>query len=139
MQRREFVKKTTTLGLGLGLGFNAIKKWYDVEKRPLRINDLAVVSEKLEVDLQQLLAWMKTNGWTSYLRDALGVNLDLTGEDLKKELIKEMDAAKLNALQQNDRSGYDDYSGERLIQPGFPAYSLLFHTLASPRVRPEGI
>lgn len=139
MQRRAFLKNATTLGLGLGLGFNTIKGWYDSKQGHLRIQDLAPVSDKLEADFLQLLQWLRSNGWTNYLHQTLDVHLDLTGEDLKKELIKELDSSRLNLLRQNVKSGYDDFSGERLIQPGFPAYSLLFHTIASPRVRPEGI
>ncbi|MEP7237727.1 MAG: hypothetical protein ABI685_07680 [Ferruginibacter sp.] len=139
MQRRDFVKKTSFLTLGLGLGFSNIQKWYKDEKKPLTISGLAEVSNKLETGFQQLLEWMKANGWTAHLQQALGINLSLTGDDLKKELIKELDANKLNALRQNEQSGYDDFSGERLIQPGFPAYSLLHHTMASPRVRPQGV
>jgi hypothetical protein len=143
MQRRDFVKKTSilTLGIGLGsaLGYAGIKKWYRDEQRPLQISGLADVSSKLEADFQQLLQWLRSNGWTAHLQQALGVNLELNGEDLKKELIKELDSSKLAALRQNESSGYDDFSGERLIQPGFPAYSLLFHAMASPRVRPVGV
>ena len=139
MQRREFVQKSSFLALGLGLGFSSIKKWYHGEGSPLSIYNLAKVSDKLQSDFGQLLKWMKANGWTGYLQQALGVNLELNGENLKKELIKELDAGKLSALRQNEQSGYDDFSGERLIQPGFPAYSLLHHTVASPRVRPKGV
>ncbi len=139
MQRREFVQKSSILALGLGLGFSSIKKWYHGEGSPLSIYNLAKVSDKLQSDFRQLLEWMKANGWTGYLQQALGVNLELNGEDLKKELIKELNESKLSALRQNEQSGYDDFSGEKLIQPGFPAYSLLYHTVASPRVRPEGI
>lgn len=143
MQRRDFVKKSSilTLGLSLGsaLGYGTIKKWYHDEKRPLHVSNLADVSDKLEAGFQQLLQWLRSNGWTDHLKHSLGVNLELSGEELKKELIKELDSNKLAALRQHESSGYDDFSGERLIQPGFPAYSLLFHTIASPRVRPEGV
>ncbi len=139
MQRREFVKKTSVLTLGLGLGFNNIKKWYSGEEKPLNIFKTATVNNELEINVQQLFEWMKTNGWAAHLQEVLGVNINLTGDDLKKELLKEIDTGKLNTLRQHEQSGYDDFAGERLIQPGFPAYSLLYHAMASPRVRPEGI
>jgi len=33
--------------------------------------------------------------------------------------------------------GFDDFAGTQLIQPGYPAASLLYHMLASPRVQPD--
>ncbi|HEX2682740.1 MAG TPA: hypothetical protein VHL77_02335, partial [Ferruginibacter sp.] len=143
MQRRDFVKKTSilTLGLGLGtaLGYANIKQWYRDEKKPLSVSGLANVSDNMESSFRELINWLRTNGWGAYLNQALGVNLDLDGEELKKELIKEIDRNKLAALRQNEALGFDDFSGERLILPGFPAYSLLFHTMASPRVRPDAV
>lgn len=140
MQRREFVRKISTLTLGLyalpgmSLSFGSIQKWHDRKQKAFRTADLAPVSEALEKQFRQLLQWMKANGWTRYLHEVLGVNLD-TG-DLKQALIQQLDESNLTQLRQQPGSGYDDYLGERLIEPGFPAYSLLFHTLASPRVRP---
>jgi len=138
MQRRDFVKKTSLLTLGLSLGFSNIKKLYS-EGKPLNIFNTAPVSDELETTVGELFEWMRTNGWAAHLQQTLGINLNLTGNDLKKELLKEINADKLTALRRNEQSGYDDFSGERLVQPGFPAYSLLFHSLASPRVRPKGI
>ena len=141
MQRRKFVKSAGILTLGLSafsLGFAGIRKFYD-DEGPIKISDLAGISDALETEFQALLAWMRSNGWTVYLNSVLGVDLSLTGDALKKELIKELDADRLKTLRNNVHSGYDDFSGERLVQPGFPAYSLLFHTMASPRVRPPGI
>lgn len=139
MQRRTFLKNTGLLSLGLSsMGFKAIKNWY-AETHPLNVNNLAPVSAELEEAFNQLLLWLRENGWTKHLQNSLNVNLELSGEALKQELIKELDEAKLAALRSNRSSGYDDFSGERLIQPGFPAHSLLFHALASPRVRPGGV
>jgi len=98
MQRREFVKKTSVLTLGLGLGFNNIKKWYSGSEKPFNIFNTAAVSDELQSSLQQLLDWMKGNGWTAHLQQAFGINLGLTGDDLRKELLKEIDTGKLNAL-----------------------------------------
>ncbi len=39
----------------------------------------------------------------------------------------------------NAGSGFDDFAGMNMIKPGFPAFSLLYHALASPRVRPASV
>lgn len=142
MQRRTFLKNAGIVSLGLSsLGFNTIKDWYK-SSHELNINDLASLSPQLEDDVDHLLSWMRSNGWATHLEQALGVNLNISRPELFKELIKPLDAAKLDALRRDTWSGqsaYDDFSGERLIQPGFPAHSLLYHALASPRVRPNGV
>ncbi|HEX6182243.1 MAG TPA: hypothetical protein VFZ47_13415, partial [Chitinophagaceae bacterium] len=99
----------------------------------------APVSSQQANDFNEFIQWLKSAGWASYLQTALGINLFLEGEELKKELLKELNADRLAALRQDAKSGYDDFAGERLLQPGFPAYSLLFHSMASPRVRPAEI
>ncbi|MGB8190843.1 MAG: hypothetical protein WCF67_02935 [Chitinophagaceae bacterium] len=130
MDRRNFVQQAAAISLGLGLGFPAIKKWYSNNPQ------FAQVSGPLANDFDDLVKWLRSNGWASYLQKTLDVNLFLKGEDLQKELVKELDENKLMALRQAENSGYDDFAGNRLLQPGFPAYSLLYHTIASPRVRP---
>jgi hypothetical protein len=82
---------------------------------------------------------MDETGWAKYLKDTLGVNLGLSGDALKAELVKDLDNARLKKLMDTSESGFDDFAGMNLIKPGFPAYSLLYHALASPRVRPAGV
>lgn len=136
MQRRTFLKNAGIISLGLSsLGFHTIKEFYGNGHTP----ELASLSPQLQEEFRQLLLWMRTQGWSRHLEKALGVNLDISPEELLKELVKPLDEAKLNTLRSDMRSGYDDFSGESLVQPGFPAHSLLFHAMASPRVRPEGI
>lgn len=138
MRRRDFVQKTAVVTAGLGLGFLAIKNWaYSASaKNPYQF---APVSNQLADDFNEFIKWVRGAGWAAYLQTALDVNLFLEGEELKKELLKELNADRLAALRQKEKSGYDDFAGERLLQPGFPAYSLLFHSMASPRVRPAEI
>jgi len=101
--------------------------------------DIAAVGKAVQDNFTELVQWLIKNGWSAYLKDKLGVNLALTGDALKAELVKDLDASKLKALVDNAESGFDDFAGMNLIKPGFPAYSLLYHALASPRVRPAGI
>jgi len=101
--------------------------------------DVAKVSVAVQQDFTALMQWMTKNGWTSYLKNAIGVNLALTGDALRTELLKDLDPTSLKKLTDNPDSGFDDFAGINLIKPGFPAFSLLYHALASPRVRPSSI
>ena len=101
--------------------------------------DITEVSLTLEQDFKALIQWLSNNGWVSYLKEVLGVNLALTGDALKKELLKDLDNTQLQKLISAPESGFDDFAGMNLIKPGFPAFSLLYHALASPRVRSASI
>ncbi len=146
MQRRNFIKNSAKLALGLGigmsLGFSTVKNWYDNVHGSLVAGDLAAIKKKLDDDFRKLLEWLRDNGWTGYLKSVLDINLDEGIDDIntrKEQLIKKLDPARLAKLCSDEQAGFDDFAGERLIQPGFPAYSLLFHALASPRVRPRDV
>src|SRR5688572_15028366 len=89
--------------------------------------DLATVSRTVQDHFAKLLQWMDETGWAKYLRDTLGVNLGLSGDALKAELVKDLDAARLKKLMDAPDSGFDDFAGMNMIKPGFPAYSLLYH------------
>jgi hypothetical protein len=71
------------------------------------------------------------HGWRDLLLDATDEALDLHAPDLAAELSKPLPAI--------DRTlpGFEDFapSGERGIEPGAPARSLLYHALASPLVQ----
>lgn len=101
--------------------------------------DLAPASKALQSDFNELVKWMSGNGWTAYLKDTLGVNFALTGDALRAELVKDLDAARLKKLMDTPDAGFDDFAGTHMIKPGFPAFSLLYHALASPRVRPSDV
>ncbi|MES2773896.1 MAG: hypothetical protein V4722_06910 [Bacteroidota bacterium] len=70
--------------------------------------------------------------WTNFISNEPGIDLSLQGDALKAELIKELDAEKLKALQVNEGSGYDDFAGNRLIQPGFPSTWFVYLPKHSP-------
>jgi hypothetical protein len=137
MQRRDFLRQTSLAAIGTSLGTFAFGKSC-LNSQQIRNNQfwqLAKTSDKLEFDFQQLLQWLKDNGWAAYLTESLRVNFDLQGNKLKEELLKELDKDKLSALRIKSDAGFDDFAGNSLIKPGFPAYSLLYHALASPRVK----
>ena len=78
-------------------------------------------------DVKNICNRLAPEGWKDLL---LKHGLDITADDLQKELSKELPLI--------DRSlpGFEDFSleGKRGIEPGNPSRSLLFHALASPNV-----
>lgn len=100
---------------------------------------LAQLSAAVEKDMAALVQWLTKNGWSTYLKETIGANLALTGDALKSELVKDLDKNMLRNLIDNPEAGFDDFAGTNLVKPGFPAFSLLYHALASPRVRPKGV
>ncbi len=78
-------------------------------------------------DVQTVCRRLAPHGWA----DLLGEHgLDITASNLAEELAKELPAIR------RDLPGFEDFAmeGERGIEPGRPARSLLFHALASPNV-----
>ena len=77
-------------------------------------------------DVQLACSRLAAHGWHSLL---LQHGLDITAADLQQELTKPLSV---------DRTlkGFEDFSpeGERGIEAGRPAESLLYHALASPNV-----
>nr|MDQ3016865.1 hypothetical protein [Bacteroidota bacterium] len=101
--------------------------------------DLGKVSSAVQTDFTEVMMWMSKTGWLAYLSATFGVKLNGTGEALRTELLKEIDKSRLSKLTSDLTAGFDDFAGMHAIKPGFPSYSLLYHALASPRVRPEGV
>ncbi|MEQ1808664.1 MAG: hypothetical protein ABL889_01970 [Terricaulis sp.] len=72
-------------------------------------------------------ARLAPHGWTELFGQH---GLDITCADLGSELARRLDAIDRSA------PGFEDFSaeGERGVEPGRPAHSLLYHALASPQV-----
>jgi len=138
MKRKEFIKLGAIaaalgpLSTTFSSGRSRMNLFSFLENSP---EDIAKVSSYVQENFTILMGWLAKNGWVSYLNDALGVNLGLTGDALTAELLKDLDKNLLKKLTDNPESGFDDFAGMNLIKPGFPAYSLLYHAVASPRVR----
>jgi hypothetical protein len=78
-------------------------------------------------DVQTVCHRLAPHGWA----DLLGQHgLDITASNLAEELARELPGIR------RDLPGFEDFAmeGERGIEPGRPARSLLFHALASPNV-----
>src|SRR6187402_3500956 len=141
MKRKEFLRLgaivatlgplSTTFSSGRS-GMNILSLLENSEK------DIAKISATVQNEFTALMKWLAENGWTKFLKDTTGVNLSLNGEALNAELLRDFDATTLKKLT-TPESGFDDFAGMNLIKPGFPAFSLLYHALASPRVRSTSI
>jgi hypothetical protein len=134
MRRRQFLKAASLATAGSAFSFAFGRSALNLlELQGGKPNTYGSVSKALESDFRELLQWLKENGWTEYLSKMLGVDFSLQGERLKAELVKELDKAKLAELRK--QPGFQDFAGTNLVKPGFPAFSLMYHALASPRVR----
>ncbi|MGZ8369736.1 MAG: hypothetical protein ACXWVH_01630, partial [Caulobacteraceae bacterium] len=71
-------------------------------------------------------------GWRELILKASGGGLDIGARDLKAALAKRCKVDRFVM-------GFDDFTGERGIEPGEPNRSLLYHALASPRVTSPGL
>jgi len=96
--------------------------------------DFANVSAALREQTDKLLDWLKEKGWSSYINKISGKNIEGASSAIQSNLVAEID---VNLFKKE--KGFDDFAGKRLIQPGEPALSLLYHALASPRVKLPGI
>jgi hypothetical protein len=140
MKRRKFLVSAAMAAAGSSLIFAFGKNNLDfLQFENTTIHDLAKTSDRLQAEFNALANWLRDNGWAAYLEKNLGLDLRKNGESLSSVLVETLDPGKLQELRSNQRSGFDDFTGSSLIKPGFPALSLLYHALASPRVRPAEV
>lgn len=87
-------------------------------------------------DVLSLTRRLAPRGWAAVLA-AHGLDLTkATAAELEAELARE-----LGASIDRTKPGFEDFAvaGKRGVTPGSPAESLLYHALASPRVKPAGV
>ncbi|MGN7864110.1 hypothetical protein [Chryseobacterium sp. 22458] len=135
MERKEFIKTASLAVLGLSCFpmnniFSSLPK---ITSTGDALGYLARPSADLAQRMGKLLQWMKENGWISYLESVLGMKLP----EKREEWLKPLNSTVLSRLQQ--KSEYKDFGGDSLLNPGFPQFSLIYHLLASPRVRPATV
>jgi hypothetical protein len=77
--------------------------------------------------VKEICTRLAPQGWKDLL---LEHGLDITAENLKEELLRELPSINRNI------KGFEDFSleGNRGIEPGNPSRSLLYHAFASPNV-----
>ncbi|GAB5525620.1 MAG: hypothetical protein Roseis2KO_34920 [Roseivirga sp.] len=83
----------------------------------------------------ETLNWMRDHGWQKFINDTLNINQALNDQIDLSNLEKKLD--NLDAILK--QSGMEDFAGDKLIEPGSPSLSLLYHILASARVNPENV
>lgn len=87
---------------------------------PERVNETAA-SPALTARFVALLRWLDRVGWREAIREACGLDLDPLAPALDALLFRPISAA-----------AFGGFGGVRLVEPGDPAMSLLYHLLASP-------
>jgi hypothetical protein len=120
MERRDFIGKAA-LSAFLVAGFSITDV---LAVSPIK--NIHLLTPKLKSDFAGLLNWMNTNGWLKFLNDHLNIKVDMNG-GMEQFTVK---------YSLPNVAGFDDFAGKQLLTPGFPALSLLYHMLASPRVKP---
>ena len=104
---------------------------------PFDPNQLAPLSHTLEKDTFMCMEWLRKAGWERFFSQLLNEPVNLKNPKNLQDWTKPIPENLLMKLRSN--LGFDDFGGCRLVEPGFPAFSLLYHGLASPRVRPHGV
>lgn len=131
MKRRDFaVKSLTSTAL---LATLPLSELFGSDLQSLNLPLLP--ANKLDVRIQEAftstLGWMQDQGWSDYIKNTLKVDVDLSAgtsaETLQQPLSGTRTWSKI--------SGLEDFAGNKLIEPGIPEESLLYHLMASPRVK----
>lgn len=136
MDRREFVSFTAVSALAVVASGCASQASYSsttpspsLRRDPTALdpNDLDEAPAIVQSHFDDLLVWLHHTGWAAYLSRVAGVDLDPRSPFISDELLKPIDPPRGN--------GFEDFHGIRAVQPGYPAWSFLYHALASPKVR----
>jgi hypothetical protein len=143
MERKTFIKKVGIFAVGSTL----LPHWASgfcssVDSQQFTDCDLRTISpvhSVLQTSFNDLLERMVENGWGKLFAELLQTDMQGLATLSVDKLIAPFDKRQIQSLKASNISGFDDFAGDRLIAPGFPAYSLLYHALASPRVKAAGI
>ncbi len=84
----------------------------------------------IQAGFAALMDWMKANQWLGYIKTVCGIDLDVPPAAWPGLLSQKFAPVTIH--------GFEDFGGIKLIEPGLPEFSLLYHALASPRVTPPG-
>ncbi len=145
MNRKEFLTKATGTAIALStVSLTGLFTSPSCKSRPkgsISASDLEpAISEELNKRFKALMKWVIENGWMGYLHNTTNLSIDKYDTIGKIEAInnKTSDHLQFTVLIKDMKApdGFDDFAGSRLIEPGMPQLSLLYHALASPRVRP---
>lgn len=134
MNRIQFIKKSASLALAAQLPATELLAFsLDRPQAEIDISNLNSINSIAKKQFNFLVQWLKVNGWDDYLRSVLNKDhIDYeTGNLLYEKLTNIKEITK--------KSGFEDFGGVRIIEPGNPSLSLLYHALASPRVKNSSV
>ncbi len=134
MERKDFIKKTAaSLILLNSLSvFDLFASTLSSSPKLISEDDLGKIDIILREEFKSLVNWLKENKWEEFLQKQTNLDSISWNEDLKL-------CAELSDIIRTKENGFDDFGGNKLIEPGYPSLSLLYHALASPRVKDSSI
>ncbi len=130
MKRRDFIQKS--LSAGILLAGMPVLDLFAAGSLPMI--PLGAIDSGVRKKMLALLQWMQEQGWQAFLKKELGIDVALLGGDLNDLSQPLPDIESITR-----KAGIEDFGGDKLIEPGSPSLSLLYHILASPRVKSSHI
>lgn len=134
MNRNEFIKKTAASFVVLN-SLSVFDLFSSTMSRPSTLFDeseLAKLDDSLRAEFTALVKWLKDNKWEAFLLKNINQTTISWNENIKL-------CSELSNITRTKENGFDDFGGNKLIELGNPSLSLLYHALASPRVKDKSI
>lgn len=130
MERRDFIQKTSLAGLAaMSLPVVDLFAQHQSDQSVKMKNHLSI-DPSLMRELEELLQEISQVGWNDFLTKELSIDIDLRSINDLSSLSQPLnDVDSITSVH-----GAEDFGGNKLIEPGSPSLSLLYHLLASPRV-----
>jgi hypothetical protein len=131
MKRRKFIATVVSLTALSAVELATAATWDSTETEPAQrpTASIADIGPELQQDFALLLTWLSQTGWLSYLDQITG------SQPIKNTTDFTQIFNPLQIQQILSHTGFEDFGGSSLIEPGKPALSLLYYALASPRVK----
>jgi len=134
MERKDFIKKTAASFVALNSlsVLDLFSSTISSPSTPIIESDLAKIDDSLRAEFTALVKWLKDNKWEDFLLKNINQTTILWNEDLKL-------CSEISNITRTKVNGFDDFGGNKLIELGNPSLSLLYHALASPRVKDKSL
>ncbi len=125
MNRKQFIKMSSLAALFTQTSvIGQVAGFFEAPAANIDPSTLPTLSPAISNDFIELLNWMKNNQWDEIISTITGINLNTTNP-VHESLFREV-----TPMIQNE--GLNDFAGRRLIEPGKPQLSLLYHLMAHP-------
>jgi hypothetical protein len=134
MHRKKFIKKTAASFFVLNSlsVFDLFSSTMSNSSSLFDKSDLGEIDGSLRAEFNTLVDWLMENGWINFLLKNTNQTTIAWKEDIKL-------CSELSCIIRTKDNGFDDFGGNKLIELGNPSLSLLYHALASPRVKDKSI